>query len=194
MGVYFTDADSVVDISLVNDAVEKSGPIRLLQSLDPVHGILTAKEHLELGLLRQPLVVESVDDTADGALPERLPTFLKQAQVISCDVETDEQRLKTRLSLNEVAASDPSPLVRLYVASGLQRLPVAHRAGILPGLLNHAEDATDHNLPFMYWYAAEGCVATNPDRALELLKACKIPKVREFIARRLTTLSSVPAK
>ena len=93
MGVYLTNADSVVDIWLINNAAEKPSPICLLQSLDPVHGILTAKEHTELGLLRQPLV-ESVDDTVDGALAERLPTFLKQAQVISRDVETDEQRLR----------------------------------------------------------------------------------------------------
>ncbi len=103
--------------------------------------------------------------------------------------EKDEQLLKSDLSLNQLAASDPSPLVRLYLASVLQRLPVGDRADILPGLLQHAEDAYDHNLPMMYWYAAEGCVASHPDRALELLKVCKIPKVREFIARRLATMS-----
>jgi hypothetical protein len=54
-------------------------------------------------------------------------------------------------------------------------------------LVQHAGDATDHNLPQLYWMAAEGGVATDPDRAIALLKACRIPKVREFIARRLAT-------
>jgi hypothetical protein len=30
-------------------------------------------------------------------------------------------------------------------------------------------------------------VATDPDQALALLKICRIPKVREFIVRRLAT-------
>jgi len=65
---------------------------------------------------------------------------------------------------------------------------------VLIELVQHAEDATDHNLPLMYWYAAEACVASDPDRALELLKVCKIPKVREFIARRLATQSLTSTK
>jgi hypothetical protein len=41
----------------------------------------------------------------------------------------------------------------------------------------------------MYWYAAEPCVASDPTRAVALLKQCKIPLLREFIARRLATSS-----
>ena len=66
-------------------------------------------------------------------------------------------------------------------------MPVEQRWETLTALLQHAEDAGDHNLPQLYWAAAEGGVATDPDRALALLKSCRIPKVREFIARRLAT-------
>jgi putative membrane-bound dehydrogenase-like protein len=96
--------------------------------------------------------------------------------------------------MTTAAASDRSPWVRRYIASALQRIPVEQRWTVLTELLQHAEDASDHNLPLMYWYAAEACVATDPDRALELLKVCKIPKVREFIARRLATMSLTSAK
>jgi hypothetical protein len=92
-------------------------------------------------------------------------------------------------TLKSLAAKDPSPVVRRQIASALQRIPVEHRWDTLTALLQHAEDAADHNLPQLYWMAAEGGAATNPDRALTLLKACKIPKVREFIARRLATAS-----
>jgi putative membrane-bound dehydrogenase-like protein len=91
--------------------------------------------------------------------------------------------------LTEMAKTDPSPLVRLYLASALQRIPVAHRWEVLSELIQHAEDASDHNLPLMYWYAAEPCVASDPAKAVALLKKCKIPVVREFIARRLATIS-----
>ncbi len=82
-------------------------------------------------------------------------------------------------------AGDASPIVRRFVASALQRVPVAQRWEALTALLSHAGDAGDHNLPKLYWYAAEGSVATDRPRALALLKSCQIPQVREFIARRI---------
>ena len=54
-----------------------------------------------------------------------------------------------------MAKSDPSPVVRLYLASALQEIRLDERWEILAGLASHAEDAGDHNLPLMYWYAAE---------------------------------------
>ncbi|HTI72373.1 MAG TPA: PVC-type heme-binding CxxCH protein [Candidatus Limnocylindria bacterium] len=82
-------------------------------------------------------------------------------------------------------AKDRSPVVRRFVSSALQRVPVAQRWSALENLVAHGEDVGDHNLPKMYWYAAEGCVASDPDRALNLLDRCKIPQVRQFIARRV---------
>jgi len=38
----------------------------------------------------------------------------------------------------------------------------------------------------MDWYAAEPIVAADPAWAAEALAACKIPKVAEFIARRMS--------
>jgi len=49
----------------------------------------------------------------------------------------------------------------------------------------HEEDKDDQNLPLMDWYAAESIVAADPVWAAEALGACKIPKVAEFIARRM---------
>jgi len=92
-------------------------------------------------------------------------------------------------ALVALATEDPSPVVRRAVASAAQRVPAAQRWGILKGLLSHAEDASDFNLPLLYWYATEGPVSTDADRATELLQKCKIPKVREFIARRLTQMA-----
>ena len=39
----------------------------------------------------------------------------------------------------------------------------------------------------MYWYATEPVVAADKQAALQLLVACKIPKVRQFITRRMAT-------
>jgi len=85
-----------------------------------------------------------------------------------------------------MAREDSSAMVRLYLASALQRIPSAQRGEILEGLLAHAEDATDHNLPLMYWYATEPVVAEQPSVGLNLLAKSKIPLIREYIARRMT--------
>lgn len=77
-----------------------------------------------------------------------------------------------------------SPQQRLSVASGLQRLPLDARWTIAEALVSHGEDATDHNLPQMYWYAIEPLVGANPTRALALAEKSRIPLVSEHIARR----------
>lgn len=92
-----------------------------------------------------------------------------------------------------LAKKDPSPVVRLYLASGMLRTPVEKRWDVLEGLLSHADDAKDHNLPYMYWYAAEGSVASDYGRAIKLLKESKIPRIREFIARRMAVDSKAVA-
>ena len=92
--------------------------------------------------------------------------------------------------LNEfvsMAKKDKSPLVRLYLASAMQRLSVKQRVPVLKALLGHAEDEGDQNLPLMYWYATEPVVAADKKAAVQLLSVCKIPKVRQFITRRMAT-------
>src|SRR5262249_935241 len=56
--------------------------------------------------------------------------------------------------LTQLAQKDPSPVVRLYLASAAQRLPLDQRWPLVGSLTNHAsQDASDHNLPLMIWYA-----------------------------------------
>jgi hypothetical protein len=92
-----------------------------------------------------------------------------------------------------LAKDDPSPVVRLYLASACQRLSLEQRLPILENLLTHTEDADDHNLPLMYWYALEPLAAQGPLKAASLLAKAKVPKVREFITRRMTAASQSAA-
>ena len=94
-------------------------------------------------------------------------------------------RRRRSRSFAELAKSDPSPVVRLYLASALQRLPLDERWKIAEDLLSHAEDAADANLPLMYWYGIEPLVAADPARAMRLAATAKVPLVRQFIARRV---------
>ena len=84
----------------------------------------------------------------------------------------------------EMAVKDSSPLVRRYLASALQRLPLADRWEIGEGLAAHAEDVNDPNLPLMIWYGIEPLVKSDTPRAMKLMTRVKIPVLRQFIARR----------
>ncbi len=89
--------------------------------------------------------------------------------------------------LSSMARDDKSPVVRLSIASVLQKIPFGQRWSILASLASHAEDADDHNLPLMYWYAAEPLADVDAERALALgLSAgASIPLLRDFMLRRI---------
>ena len=99
-----------------------------------------------------------------------------------CEERTPSAKVLAKFA--ELAAADASPVVRLYLASALQRLPVEQRWEIAAGLLGHGEDSTDANLPLMDWYAFEPLVPAEPDRAMAMAVAAKIPLVRRYAARR----------
>ncbi len=86
--------------------------------------------------------------------------------------------------LVKLASNEKSPLVRLSLASALQRMPLETRWPVAAELLSHTEDAADQNLPLMYWYGTEPLVAADPARALALASTSKIEKVSRFIVRR----------
>jgi putative membrane-bound dehydrogenase-like protein len=84
-----------------------------------------------------------------------------------------------------LARDDRSPVVRLYLASALQRVDPAARWPIAAPLLQRAEDAGDHNLPTMLWLGVEPLVAGGAAQALAHAAESRVPQVARFIARRL---------
>jgi len=104
---------------------------------------------------------------------------------IQLSLETGSPSQSILGKLAHMAAADPSPVVRLYLASGLQRLPLERRWAIAGALAAHGEDASDQNIPLMLWYGIEPLVPSDRERAAELLVRCRIPLVREYIARRI---------
>ncbi len=93
----------------------------------------------------------------------------------------------------KLAESDPSPVVRLALASALHRLPLEKRWPILEALVAHSEDADDPNLPLMDWYAFEPLAAADPARALKVAQGAKIPKILPFTVRRVAAIGTPAA-
>ncbi|MDO8542978.1 MAG: DUF1080 domain-containing protein [Opitutaceae bacterium] len=104
-------------------------------------------------------------------------------------------------TLERLARSDPSPAVRLAVASAVPKLPVAARWPAASALAAHGEDAADRFLPKMVWFALAPAVAADVPRALDLAARTPLPTLadsilwfaartaagREEITRRLAT-------
>jgi putative heme-binding domain-containing protein len=84
----------------------------------------------------------------------------------------------------DMARSDTSAIVRLYLASALQRMEDTARGTIAAALMLRGEDAKDHNIPNMLWFGIEPLVKSNPSLALERASRSNIPMLARFTARR----------
>jgi putative membrane-bound dehydrogenase-like protein len=129
------------------------------------------------------------DDTLGGWVNNQRDPATARAASIAMMTE-GSTRAGALLRVLKTAQADTSPKVRLAVASALQRLPVDERWEIAEALIQNAEDADDHNLPQMYWYAIEPCVPADPERALDLAAQSKIPLVAQHIAQRVADMGN----
>ena len=110
--------------------------------------------------------------------------------IVRLELESKSVSPAAELRLAQLASKDPSSYVRLQLASGLQRLPLANRKEIARGLVSHSEDAPDNNLVLMTWYGIEPLIAGSDDEVLPLALSTKMPKLRQFIARHLSLHAS----
>lgn len=111
-------------------------------------------------------------------LPLDTATGQSRAEAASVDAEL----LK---SLVDLARDDSSGLVRLVLASTLQRLPSALRPKLAAALAAHGEDAADHNLPALIWQGLIPLAERQPRLLIPLAVRGRLPQVRGWVARRL---------
>ena len=85
------------------------------------------------------------------------------------------------------AGSESSALVRLYLASTLQKIaPASPKRWKLGAVLaGRNEDQEDRRLQLMIWYGIEPLVVSDKNRAVELMTNTELPIIRSHIARRL---------
>ena len=92
-----------------------------------------------------------------------------------------------------MAVDDNSAMVRLYLASAMQEIPVQQRWDTVAGLMGRTEDANDHNMPQMIWYAAEPMVAADMARGLDLGLSAAIPGLLENTVQRIAAVGTPEA-
>jgi len=93
----------------------------------------------------------------------------------------------------EMAKTDNSALIRLYLTSAIQRTAPEKRWSTLEALIQRAEDKDDHNLPLMLWYAFEPTVPTDMNRAMDIAMKAKVPHVLPFTIQRIADMKTPEA-
>lgn len=90
---------------------------------------------------------------------------------------------ETVVLLGAIAREKPAGLVRLELASALQRLPVGERLTLASVLSQISEDETDRQQPLMIWYGVSEAVRKFPEEAVELAINSKLSTVTRLISR-----------
>lgn len=120
------------------------------------------EEHIRVWAIRL-LTDEWAIDSVYGPMPHRK---------VKSEPELRDRFVK-------MAKEDSSGLVRLALASTLQRIAVEDRVALASALAGRAEDATDHNLPRLVWF---GLMHLGDER-LEVAKKTVWPDLLRYLAR-----------
>ena len=99
--------------------------------------------------------------------------------------EDREFSAATLAKFTQLAKTDSSPVVRLYLASVLQRMEFEDRWPLLEALASREEDREDANIPRMLWFALEPMVPDHAEKALSLAVNSGAGNLQEFVARRM---------
>ncbi len=161
---------------------EKSDPVvrlRALWSLNLAGGL--TRERLQ-ALLREK--DEHLRVWAIRLLADRWPMDAITGPMPGATHVTDDALLR---EFETLAGNDPSGLVRLTLASTLQRLPVPRRAAIAATLVARKEDADDAHLPPLVWYGLIPVADANPMALAGVARVCEWPATLKWIARNLAS-------
>lgn len=139
----------------------------------------------QLRLLWTLHVTDGTDDALSNELLAHRQEYVR-SWAIQFLLEDRNASSSQREALAKLAATELSPVVRLSLASGLQRLPLAERLPLAQALASRSEDGNDANVPLMIWYGIEPLVSADDDAAAALLAKATIPIIRRFIAHRLS--------
>ncbi len=93
-------------------------------------------------------------------------------------------------AFERMAREDSSGLVRLTLASTLQRLPVPEREALAIALVSHREDANDRQMPAMIWFGVHPLAERHAQALVRIATASEWPDQYRWTARRLIEMTS----
>ncbi|MFO0410603.1 MAG: PVC-type heme-binding CxxCH protein, partial [Planctomycetota bacterium] len=123
------------------------------------------------------------DQKLESILEHPSPYAVAWSIQLLCEDKKVNSAILARFS--QLASSNKiDPLVRLYLASAINRLELDQRWEIAQGLVSHEGDNKDKNIPLVTWYGIEPLVTKDPKRALELAAESRLGLVSQYIVRR----------
>ena len=174
------EKDHIIRACELNLAGNQPAPIRL-RALWGLYGLnkpiseswlMDSNEHIRAWVIRLIMDDQPIDTlfgprgkAMPSANPELVPKLVQQALM------------------------DSSGLVRLTLASSLQRLPVESRGELAKALASRSEDKNDHNLPFVVWAGIVPLVEKDPNDLIEIARVTEWANLRAWIARAITERS-----
>jgi putative membrane-bound dehydrogenase-like protein len=87
----------------------------------------------------------------------------------------------------KMAMSDPSGLVKLALASTLQRMPVAKRVPLATALAGNPKYAADRDLPYLVWYGLIPVANESPKSLIPIATSSQWPSLVKWISRSIAT-------
>ena len=79
-------------------------------------------------------------------------------------------------------------MVRLFLASAIQRVPETIAWQLIEALADHPEDADDRNLPLLLWQSLAQRLPRNLERAFALANSSLLPQLADYICWYAATL------
>ena len=176
------DKDQIIRVCELNLAGNLPIPIRLraMWGLHALNKTISetwledSNEHIRAWVIRFMMDDQPIDTLfgpREKALPSANPKLLQK--------------------LVQQAQRDSSSLVRLTLASSLQRLPVESRGELAKALASRSEDKNDHNLPFVVWAGITPLLELDSGKLLEVARTSEWSNLRTWIARAITERSKV---
>lgn len=117
-----------------------------------------------------------------------------RAWAIQLLTENKKVSRETLADFQQIAQNETSPLVRLYLLSGLMRLPFDDRWVSLELLSKKEMDTDDHNIPSMWWYAAEPLAEKNMERFMEMAEKSVFAKHLPNAIKRVGAIGNEKSK
>ncbi len=149
----------------------KSALLSLAQDHDPVRRLHALWTLQAVGLFSDDVAIRSMSD----------PDEYVRAWTVQLLTDNRRASLESRQEFVRRAKSDASPVMRLYLASAIQRLPAETAWNLIEALAQHAEDREDRNLPLLLWDGLAQRMHDSLDRAFLVADTTKIPQLADFI-------------
>lgn len=130
--------------------------------------LLTAHE---MGLFDETLAKKALKDSDE---------FVR-GWAVQLSLEDRKASSKIATELVRLAAKDPSPVVRRFLTSAIQRAPEDTAWKLAETLAARGEDKGDRNLPLLLWHGLAPLMAAHPDRAYSLAGHTAMPQLTDWI-------------